>query len=269
MSVEPPVTPGDPAPESAPAREPASTRAPGALGAWSVLLRALRPQASASHLLTGLLCAVLGFALVVQMQHTQAGGLASLRQSDLVQLLEETTDRSRELRERVTELEKTRDELASGTNQQQAALDAATQRAATQGVLSGRLPAVGPGVVLTVRDPGRTVSASTYVTILTELRNAGAEAVQLAGQRITAETFFLDGPDGVLVDGVLVADPARWDVIGDSHTIAQALEIPGGALALVRSQGAEAEVTSLVSVEVTATRSPREPRFASPAPTQG
>jgi len=236
---------------------------------WAIILRSLRPQASASHLLTGLLCMLLGFALVTQVRHTQSSGLSALRQSDLVQLLEETTDRSRELRTRVAELERTRDELASGTNQQQAALEAATARAATQGVLSGRLPATGPGVVLVVRDPGRTVTAAAFVTILTELRNAGAEAVQIDGQRVTAETFFLDGPDGVLVDGILVSGAARWLVIGESHTISQALQIPGGALSLVRSQGATASVTASDDVEITATREPHELRFASPVPATG
>jgi len=237
--------------------------------AWGVVLRSLRPQASASHLLTGLLCMVLGFALVTQVRHTQSSGLSALRQSDLVQLLEETTERARELRARVAELERTRDELASGTNQRQAARDAARQRAAVQGVLSGRLPAVGPGVVLTISDPGRVVMASTYVTILTELRNAGAEAVQVDGTRVTAETFFLDGPDGVLVDGVLVGDPVTWRVIGDPHTVSQALEIPGGALALLRSQGATASVSTPEEVEVTATRTPAELRFATPVEEAG
>ncbi|NLF05122.1 MAG: DUF881 domain-containing protein [Actinomycetales bacterium] len=231
---------------------------------WRVLLRSLRPQARPSHLLVGLLCMLLGFALVTQVRHTQSSGLSALRQSDLVQLLEETTDHSRELRGRVAELQRTRDELASGTNQQQAALEAATERASTLGVLSGRLPAVGPGVVLTLNDANRALAASAYVTVLTELRNAGAEAVQVDGRRVTAETFFLDGPDGVLVDGVLVGNPATWLVIGDSHTISQALEIPGGALALVRSQGATAGVRVADEVEITVTRTPRELRFASP-----
>jgi len=217
-------------------------------------------------LLTGLLCALLGFALVTQVRHTQSSGLSALRQSDLVQLLEETTDRSRELRARVTELERTRDELASGTNQQQAALEAATARAQTHGVLSGRLPAVGPGITLVVNDLQRSLPASTFVTILTELRNAGAEAVQVDGQRVTAETYFLDGPDGVLVDGVLVASRATWLVIGDARTIEPALEIPGGVLALVRGQGALATVTTTDEVHVDATRVPNELRFASPVP---
>lgn len=231
---------------------------------WALLMRALRPQASTSQLLVGILCALLGFALVTQLRHTQTSGLSALRQSDLVRLLEETTDRSRELRSRVTELERTRDELASGTNQQQAALEAATARASTQGILSGRLPAVGPGVRLILSDSSRVLTAASYVTILTELRNAGAEAVQIDSQRVTAETFFLDGPDGVLVDGVVVPNPVVWRVIGDPHTIGQALDIPGGALSLVRSQGASAAVTQVDDVEITATRRPGELRFATP-----
>lgn len=243
---------------------PAAPPERSASESWGLLLRALRPQASAGQLLVGVLCALLGFALVVQMRHTQSSGLSALRQSDLVRLLEDTTDHSRELRSRVSELERTRDELASGTNQRQAALEAATARAGTQGILSGRLPAVGPGVRLTLADSSRSLTASTYVTILTELRNAGAEAVQIDGQRVTAETFFLDGPDGVLVDGVLVANPVPWLIIGDAHTITSALEIPGGATSLVRSQGGTATLVPSDEVTVTATRGTHELRFATP-----
>lgn len=247
--------------------EPAPFEPAPSSSAWRVILHALRPRARTGQVLTGLLCAWLGFSLVVQVRHTQSGGLSALRQSDLVRLLDETTAHSRTLQEEAGTLERRRSELLSGTNQQAAALAAATQRAATQGILSGRLPAEGPGIEVTVRDDGHAVPATMLFGLLEELRNAGAEAVQLDGTRVVASTSIVDGPDGVLLDGTLVEPPYRWLVVGDPDTLAQAMEIAGGSMAQVRTTGATGDVRKRDTLRVDATVTLSQPRFAKPAPT--
>ncbi len=83
--------------------------------------RAMRPRASRSQVMVGVLCALLGFALVVQVSQTQEDQLSSLRQSDLVRLLDDVTQRSGELEDQVSSLEATRDELQSGSGRERAA----------------------------------------------------------------------------------------------------------------------------------------------------
>lgn len=238
-------------------------------GGWRALIDAMRPQANRSQLLAAVLCAALGFALVVQVQQSAQDPLSSARQDDLVRLLDEVTQRSEQLADQVTELSRTRDELQSGTGQAQAAVDLAEERAGSEGILSGRLPAVGPGVEIVVRDSGESVDASKMFNVLEELRNAGAEVVELDGIRLVTSTWFRDTDEGIVVDGQPLDPPYRWTVIGDPSTLSPALEIPGGALATLRTAGAEATIVEHDEVEVTAVREPSEPRYATPQGPQG
>lgn len=237
--------------------------------AWGRLAHAMRPRTTTGQLLTAALCALLGFALVVQVRQTTDTQLGALRQDDLVRLLDETTSRSDELAQEAADLQREHDELLSGSDRQQAALDAARRNAATQGILTGRLPATGPGVEVLLTEAEPSIRAATMLHVLEELRNAGAEAIQLNDQRVTASSAFTGSAGAVVLDGVTLAPPYRWLVIGEPDTIATALEIPGGALASVRLDGGRGTVETRDRVDVTALRRLPDPVHATPVPDEG
>ena len=58
---------------------------------WRTLARSFAPRATRGQIITGLLCALLGFALVVQLQSNHDEGLSSLRQDELVRILDDVT----------------------------------------------------------------------------------------------------------------------------------------------------------------------------------
>ncbi len=236
---------------------------------WARLGHAMRPRTTQGQLITAGLCALLGFALVVQVRQTTDTQLGALRQNDLVRLLDETTTRTDELEQESQDLQRERDELLSGSDRQQAALDAARRNAAMQGILTGRLPATGPGVRITLSEPEGEIRPATMLHVLEELRNAGAEAMELNGQRITASSAFTGTRGAVELDGTVIVPPYRWLVIGDPDTIAPALEIPGGALVRVRADGGRATVEKSDRVDVTAVRVLPDPVHASPATDEG
>lgn len=237
---------------------------PASASGWRGFGREMRPRANRSQLLVAVLCAALGFALVVQVQQSAQDPLTSARQDDLVRLLDEVTQRSEQLQGEVADLSGTRDELQSGSGQAQAAVELAEERASAEGILSGRLPAVGPGLEIVINDPDGLLEASELFNVLEELRNAGAEVIELNDVRLVTSTWFLDSEDGITMDGHVLTSPYRWTVIGDPGTLNPALEIPGGALATVRTAGAQAVTTDHDEVEVDAVREPSEPEFATP-----
>jgi len=251
------------------APEPSGAPGPSRPTGWAALGSALRPRATRAQVLAGVLCAVLGFAIVVQLRQNGDSALSQLRQDDLVRLLDEASTRSDQLSREAADLQRERDQLVSGSNNRQAAIDAARRSAATQGILAGRLPAVGPGVRITVTDNGGSVRPITMLNMLEELRNAGAEAVQLNDQRVTASSAFTGSTGAVQLDGTTLTAPYVWLVIGDPDTIATALDIPGGAMAYVRNDGGSGSVDKLTEVHVDALRAAAEPRYATPAAVPG
>lgn len=253
---------------SEPGQTPPPTE-PEADGAWSVLGRALKPRMTRAQVLAGVLCALLGFALVVQVRQASGADLNSMRQQDLVRILDEVTNRSDALASESADLTRERDELLSGSDRRQAALDALRRSAETQGILTGRLPAEGPGVVVTLTEPDGEIKSVTMLNMLEELRNAGAEAIELNGQRITASSAFTGTGGAIVLDGVDLSSPYVWTVIGDPDTIDPALRIPGGAMAQVRTDGGEGDVDQRDDVQITALRVIPDPVYATPIPPTG
>lgn len=246
------------------AENQADNQAPPPSG-WKRVAQLLRPRGTRSELLTGLLCLALGFALAVQVGQSTGDQLSSLRQDELVRLLDEVTQRADQLDAEVADLERIRNELRSEGGRDQAARDLARQRAEQEGILSGRLPARGPGVQIQVSDGDRPLEAQVLFNLLEELRNAGAEAIQVNGMRVITTSYFVDSGGAVVLDGTAISSPYEWTAIGDPETIDRALEIPGGALPRIREAGGTATTTVSDQVSVDAVRIPGEPEHAEPA----
>ena len=229
------------------------------------LLYAMRPRATRAQVLALVLCFVLGLAGFLAVRQNQSLGLASMRQSDLVSLLDNVTEKSNRLEDETRRLQETADRLKSGSDKSAAALQAAQQRLELLGILAGTSPAVGSGIQLTITDPQRKVTATTILDTVEELRDAGAEAIQIGDVRVVASTAFVDGDNGVRVDGVEVQRPYVFLVIGDPQTLSAALGIPGGVQEVVKQLGGNGKVDLKQSVTVSALRSVSAPQYAHPA----
>lgn len=251
-------TPADTRPEGAEAVEPggpedaASPEGPqGPDSAGEAPAGDRRIAGLRSHLIIGVLLAMLGFAVVAQVRLTQGENLSALRQDDLVRLLDEVTRRNEQLESERAELLAARAELLSGEDSRRIAEEAAAERAEVLGVLAGTLPVEGPGITLEVSDPQARVGALTQFNVLQEMRNAGAEAVEVSGVRLVGSSWFADADGGVIVDGQLLQPPYTWTAIGDPQTMAVALDIPGGALASIRNAGGSATLEQSELLRIT------------------
>lgn len=254
---------------------PAGAGRPGAdVDARAVVHRrlavALRPRPTRGQVAIGALFVLLGFGISLQVQTTQqGGGLSTARESDLVRILDDLTVRNERLAAEQRDLQATRDQLASGGDSTATALREARQRAQTLGILAGTLAAQGPGIVLTITDPTGKVDAATVLDTVQELRDAGAEAIQIGDVRVVAQTSFLDGAPGSLdVDGHTLHAPYTVVAIGDAHTLSAALGIPGGVVESLRSLGGDGLISQRGLVQVTALRPASTPQYARPAASQ-
>jgi uncharacterized protein YlxW (UPF0749 family) len=236
------------------------------------LLAALRAKPSGGQLMAAVLCALLGFAVAVQVRANQDAGLSGLRQTDLVSILDDVTARASRLQAEARDLEDTKARVTGGSNGTRAALDDARERSQTLGILAGTLPAEGPGIEFTISDPAGKVGADVLLDTLQELRDAGGEAFEIGALdgesvRVIASTYISDGDrGGIVVDGVDLKSPYRIRVIGDSRTLAGALDIPGGVLDVLSQSNAQGIVTQRANVEIRSLRPTPAPKYAHPAP---
>ena len=226
-----------------------------------------RWSGSGAHLLIAALCALLGFAVVLQVQRTAAGDtLAAARPDDLVQILDELQRREDDLNSEIAGLQESLSRLQRSGESSEEALAEARRQSAALGILTGTVPAAGPGVSITIADPDGRVPPEVLLDAIQELRNAGAEAFQVGPVRIGVDSAFTGSGGAVVLDGQALTAPYAITAVGDPPTLAAALAIPGGVLDTVRRAGGTMEVTQSDSVSVNALRQPREPLYARPAP---
>ena len=235
------------------------------------LVLAMRPGASRANVVVAVLLAVLGFAAVVQVRTNNADtDYTGARRQDLVELLDSLDAAAQRAQAEISDLQQTQRDLQSSADANQVALDEARRQVETVGILAGTLPAVGQGVRITIDDPSGAVGSSTLVNAIEELRDAGAEAIELNDRvRVVAETALVDSDNGVTVDGVELRAPYVIEAIGSSHTLGDAVDFPGGLGDEVKALGGSVEVQELSTMEISALHTPKEPQYAQPTSGSG
>lgn len=235
----------------------------------SRLAHALRRTGSRGQLTVGVLLALLGFAAVTQVQSNgQDDRFVGARQGDLIQLINNLSLASQRADNEIARLESTRASLRDDTRSRRTALERAQQQASTLGILAGTLPAEGTGVRVTVTDTGGGVGSNQLLEGLEELRDAGAEAIELNDKvRVVAQTSLRDVDGGVVVDGTLLRSPFVVDAIGGAETLAGGLDFQDGFIDEVNRVQGKVKVLQSDKVEITSIVQPATPEYARPAPT--
>ncbi|WP_305783235.1 DUF881 domain-containing protein [Symbioplanes lichenis] len=226
---------------------------------------------SSAGLLIGLLLALFGFTLVVQLRSNDDDSqLASMRQDDLVRILSDLEARDQRLQQEIAALDDSRRQLTSDVGGREEAIAEAGKRADELGLLSGTVPARGPGLVIKIAPDTQAVKASAVLNAVQELRGAGGEVMQLVGDngvavRVVASSYFVDAAGGdIIADGQQLTGPYTLSVIGVAGTMETALRIPGGVVASVSQAGGNVTMEQRATVEVTAVRQAASLQYARP-----
>jgi uncharacterized protein YlxW (UPF0749 family) len=216
-----------------------------------------------------LLCVLLGVAIVTQARQTESGdALETARPADLLVLLDSLQQREAALNSEVADLQRTLTQLQASGSSDAAAIENAQARLAALSILIGTVAATGPGVTLTIEDKAPGVPAETMLDVINELRNAGAEAMEIRGgpsaARVGVDTWVVGTPGALVVDGATLNPPYSVLAIGDPPTLAAAMNIPGGAMDSVERVGGSMVVQQSDRVDVTALRQPKPRQYAQP-----
>ena len=203
--------------------------------------------------LTGLLTLLLGFGATVQIRETrEPDALPGATQEDLLRIFDNQKTEAGRLSEQVAEAHAQVTALGARNGDSGQALVNATERAQALALLTGSVPATGPGVRVTVTDPKRKVTPDVLLDTVQELRGAGAEAIQVNGVRVVTATAFTGRAGAVTVGGIDLTAPYRIEAIGPADDLRAALTGPGLPVSDVAREGGTADVAPADDVSVTA-----------------
>lgn len=122
----------------------------------------------------------------------------------------------------------------------------------------------GPGVVVTLKDykgPDKEVFSQDRVIhdvdvlrVSNELWNAGAEAIEVNGQRLSVRTSLRCVGSTILANDVKIASPVMIRAIGDSQTLMGAMTMPGGIRDEIQNLGHPSmfEITTMKAMRLNA-----------------
>lgn len=266
------VTKAAPAPKAAPvtATEPVE---PATADGWSrgrARLTTALSRPGRGQVLAAVLLMLFGLAVVTQVRLvTQDSTYANARREDLIQLLDGLTQENRRLEGEQADLDRTKTNLQSGADAQQVAVEEAGKRIEVLSILAGTVPAQGQGIRMVITDPQGKVSAEILLDAVEEMRDAGAEVIEINDSiRLVASSSFGVTPDGQLeIDGKPVTRPIVMEVIGEPHSLAEGANFRGGIVSEITSSkvGGTVVITQLENVSIDSLHTPKDNQYARPS----
>ncbi|WP_228992230.1 DUF881 domain-containing protein [Streptomyces sp. DH8] len=250
-------------PGAAPDASPPPPPAQQATGRQRLKAGLWPPRLSRAQLIVAVLLFGLGLGLAIQVRSTSDdSALRGARQEDLVRILDEVDDRTQRLEDEKQRLDDQRTELENSSDQAEEARKQTLEKERQLGILAGTVAAEGPGITLTITDPSRAVAPDMLLDALQELRAAGAEAIEVNGVRVVANTYFSGDAGEVQVDGEKIEAPYEFTVIGKPQDLEPALNIPGGVVQTLEKEQATVLVERSDPIVVDALRPAQRPDYA-------
>lgn len=210
----------------------------------------------ASSVMIAVMCALLGFGFMTQINNSHSA-YETMSESELVRLINETSTQAQNYEQRKTELSNQLSSLKAAADQREQAQKIAKQNEETNGLISGRLPAQGKGIIVTIsKGSKQLVDAASMFTLIEELRNAGAEVMSINDVRVvTSTSIWADDDGGLLCDGTLLSTPYKVRAIGNPADLQNAVNIAGGIGSRLKVMyGASVKVKQSDDVHIDAVR---------------
>ena len=177
-----------------------------------------------------------GFLVAVQAAGSEdrpLSRLAAERPEDLTRILADLNAEADQLARELAELRVKLARYQGSARSDELAIRDARKALADLQVLTGTVAVEGPGVVARVEDQGGLVGWEALLDLVQELRDAGAEAIAVNGNRVVASTWLGPADGGAAVDGTRIEPPYDLEAIGPPEVIAEAMDIPGGPLSVL------------------------------------
>ena len=193
-----------------------------------------------------IVCFILGLLLVAQFrtQRMTDSSLLSASSADQLVIISSLVENNGRLREEMETLEEQLSEYQQATGR--AVLEALVEELNKVRIINGLAEVSGPGIEVSLDGP---IGVLDLQDLINELRNAGAEALTINGERLTLYSVIASPEDGgMTVSGVGLSRPYVLQAIGQPGTMETAL-LRGGGLVATLERNYEGLAVSVIKRE--------------------
>ncbi len=214
----------------------------------------------------GIIALIMAFLVTLQIKsviynHTYDPA-GSMRKDELLNELEETRKKNAQLVELNNtlqfDLQSFKDEAAANSDYSKTLVNQ-LKRAE---IMAGLVEVEGVGIIVTVKDSTKSdlsgdinnylIHDSDLLTIVNELRGAGAEALSINNERIISTTEIRCVGPTVSVNSTKITAPFVIKAIGDPITLENSLMMRGGAYDSLTAWGLEIEINKATDLVIPA-----------------
>lgn len=202
--------------------------------------------------LMSLLLACVMFMQFKVVNEIDVSELESLREDELQKLAsewkekyEETSNKLQDTQNKITEYK----EKSENSDETEKLVEEELKEA---NLILGKTDVTGNGIQVTLRDTEEKVyDAQDLLTLVNELKAAGAEAISINGERIINLTDIVDiSSRFVLVNSNKISSPYTVLVIGDENYLKSALNIKNGYVDSKQKEGYSILVESKSNIKI-------------------
>lgn len=230
----------------------------------------MRTKSAAASI--ALVCLVLGLMISYQYKAStsEPSTASSYRWSEQTVELENLRKQNDAL---VNEVVSLRSKLAmTDSNQQTAALK---DELAKANLSAGLLPVVGSGIIVTINDSSSALLAgddpNDYIVhdwnllfIINELKAAGAEAISVNGERITASSEVRCAGPTILINLTRLTPPFEIKATGNATALESSLRLKGGEIEALILRGIKVNIQKADYIEIPAFRGAVKYEYSKP-----
>ena len=207
------------------------------------------------------MCFILGTAIAIQINTVNNNGTTnssnqeeSNLKTQVLKMKEKYENQYAELEKVTKELEETRQQATSNNGE----LEELENKIKKDNLILGNTDVTDSGVKITLIDGKETsqidtesllIHAENVLAVVNELKNAGAEAISINGNRIVTTTAISCDGNVIVVNGEKISSPIEITAIGLSEQLAT-LNRAGGTLDYFTSLGKTVEFKKLQNIQI-------------------
>lgn len=207
-------------------------------------------------LVFGILCLILTFAITVQLRVSSLSESESSQtkitdklKDEIFRLNDENVKLAEKFQNTTSELDDARNQAAQNDSSSKDTSELIKKYT----IVSGKTDVTGQGIIIKYKPSDNEAKADMVKDlrdIVNEIKNAGAEAIEINNQRVVGTTAIEMVKNKIEINDTEVSENFIIKAIGDSNLMYSGLIRPGGTIENIRESGVSIEINSENTIKI-------------------